>query len=704
LAVEVAELAFQRVATEIGGEELIIESGEVAKQASGSVVVRLGETMVLGTVTMEWQPGRVVDFVPLTVDYREKAYSAGRIPGSFFRREGRPTERETVVTRMTDRPLRPFFPKGFRHETQIICTVLSFDQRNDPDIPAMVAASAALAISEVPVTEIVAAVKVGRVDGQLVINPTHELMENSDLNLVMACTRDALVMVEASAKEVSESTVVDALWFGHEQAQKVVDVIGQLRGLCGKPKMAFEAREVDESLKGQVEAKVAERIRQAITIPEKQKRESRLEELSSEVLAELPEDGEELQADVKSVLEEVERREMRSMILQRGVRSDGRGMEEIRPITSRVGVLPRTHGSALFTRGETQALVVSTLGTSLDEQRLDDIEGRTTKAFMLHYNFPPYSVGEVRRIMGPGRREIGHGALAARALLPVLPSSEEFPYTIRIVSDILESNGSSSMATVCGATMAVMDAGVPISAPVAGIAMGLIKEDEIAILSDILGIEDHLGDMDFKVAGTATGITALQMDIKMAGITREIMERALEQARQGRLFILDKMLETIDKPREDLSDYAPRIFTMKVKSEKVRDVIGPGGRVIRGITEKTGCTIDIEDDGTIKIVGVDQAALRQAADIISEITREAEIGKYYMGVVKRIMDFGAFVEIFPGTEGLVHISQMAPHRVRRVSDEVKEGDRILVKVTDIDANGKVRLSRKDAMKRKPESE
>lgn len=688
----------------LGGRRLVLETGRMARQADGAVLAQCGETMVLAAAVASKVQREGVDFLPLTVDYQEKAFAAGKIPGGFFKREGRPLEWEILASRLIDRPLRPLFPKGYTFETQVIASVLSADQNNASDFLAIIASSAALAISDIPLKEPIGAVRVGRINNQFVINPTFSELEGSDLNMVVAGTREAVMMVEGETREVSEEVMLDAIDLAHGEIKRIIDCIDQLRVLAGKEKRAVIQEERDPVLVEAVKKKALELIREAILIPNKTARQERLEAILDETLLEVggAEDNPSV-ADrarpIKEIFHELERQAVRQMILEKGIRADGRGPSDIRPISCEVGILPRTHGSALFTRGETQSLVVATLGTAEDEQRINALEGESTKTFMLHYNFPPFSVGEVRPLRGPGRREIGHGALAERALKPVIPSWEVFPYTLRIVSDILESNGSSSMATVCGGTLALMDAGVQISAPVAGIAMGLIKEESrTVILSDILGLEDHLGDMDFKVTGTRKGITAIQMDIKIAGITQEIFRQALEQARAGRLYILDKMLSALSTPRPELSSLAPRIFTMKVRPDKLGQVIGPGGKVVRGIIEKTGVKIDIENDGTVLIASTDAEAARMAMEMIGQIVQEAEVGKIYRGKVVKIMEFGAFVEILPNIDGLVHISQLAPHHVKRVEDEVREGEEILVKVLEIDKQGKIRLSRKEAMK------
>ncbi len=692
-----------RVETEIGGKKLYLETGWMAKQADGAVVARYGETVVLSTAVGCKELREGIDFLPLTVDYQEKAYAVGRIPGSFFRREGRPTERETLTSRLIDRPLRPLFPKGYYNDTQIISSVLSADFGYSTDLLGIISSSAALYISQIPFENPVGAVRVGYIDGQFVINPGFLELENSALNLVVAGTRDAVMMVEGGAKMVPEDIVLEGIGIAHREIQKLIDIQIELRGLAGQEKVAVAAPAVAQDLLADVEKLCLDKVLDALVISNKTERQVTMDMILDEVLGQLNPGGEEGEKsrDIRSCFHAIEKREMRRMILTSGKRADGRGPSDIRAITCEVGILPRTHGSALFTRGETQSLAVVTLGTAEDEQFVEALEGESTKAFMLHYNFPPFSVGEARPLRGPGRREIGHGALAERAIKPIIPSKEEFPYTLRIVSDILESNGSSSMATVCGATLALMDAGVPIKAPVAGIAMGLIKEGEnIVILSDILGLEDHLGDMDFKVTGSTDGITAIQMDIKIAGITTEVMRTALEQARAGRLYILDKMLEAISVPRATLSAHAPRIFTMSIKPTRVGEVIGPGGKVIKGIIEKTGVKIDIDDSGLISIASQDEESANKAMEMINRILEEVELGKIYLGKVKKVVEFGAFVEILPNTDGLVHISQLADYRVKEVSDILKEGDEVLVKVIEIDKQGKIRLSRKDALREK----
>ncbi|MCH7923774.1 MAG: polyribonucleotide nucleotidyltransferase, partial [Nitrospinae bacterium] len=643
---------------------------------------------------------RDVPFVPLTVDYREKMYAGGRIPGGFFKREGRPTEKETVTCRLIDRPVRPLFPDGYRHETQIISFVLSVDQENEPDILSIIGGSAALTISDIPFQGPLGAVRIGRINGNLLVNPTHEEQALSDFNLIVAGTEDSIVMVEGGGKEVSEEAIIDGLDLAHSIIREIVAMQLELQELAGLPKRDHVVVSSEPDGLEDVEAFLKGRMAEALLHPGKQERSAALQGLLEETINHfVGEEAEENRGrEIVSAFKDIEKREARRLIIEEGRRVDGRSLDTIRPISVKVGWLPRTHGSSLFSRGETQALVVSTLGTSIDEQRIDDLDGKSTKSFMLHYNFPPFCVGEASFLRGPGRREIGHGVLAERAILPLLPSGDEFPYTIRVVSDILESNGSSSMATVCGASLSLMDSGVPLKSPCAGIAMGLIKDnDRFFILSDITGLEDQLGDMDFKVAGTERGITAIQMDIKCEGVDRNILGQALEQARKGRLHVLEKMNEVLPASRPELSPYAPRIITIKIRPERIRDVIGPGGKVIRSIVERTGASIDVEDDGTINIASADEEAAKQALEIIRELTQEAEIGKTYVGTVKKIMDFGAFVEILPGRDGLVHISHIADQHIKSVSDVLKEGDEVVVKVLDIDPQGKIRLSRKEAL-------
>ena len=687
----------QRVELPVGRHVLSIETGLMAKQADGAAVVRLGDTVVLATACAQKEPRPGMDFLPLTVDYRENTYAAGKIPGGFFKREGRPNEKEILTSRVIDRPLRPLFPDGWACETQVVGLLLSADMENDSDTLAIIGASTALYISDIPFETPIGAVRVGFWDGECVVNPsTADLKAKSRLNLLIAGTEDAIVMVESGAHELPESDMVRALAEGHAAIKQIVKLQQELRTRVGKPKRPVVRKQVDQALREEIESALAQPLLDALHTPGKLAYLAKMKEVKDAYLASISEDQPEKRAAFASVYDGLREKLLRTEILVNGRRLDGRAFDAIRQITCQVGVLPRTHGSALFTRGETQALVTVTLGTSEDSQVIDTVqELEYHKRFMLHYNFPPFSVGEVKFLRGPGRREIGHGALAERALREMLPSEEQFPYTVRVVSDILESNGSSSMASICGGTLALMDAGVPLKQPVAGVAMGLVKEGERwAVLSDIAGEEDHYGDMDFKVAGTRQGITALQMDIKIGGITPEIMAQALEQARQGRLYILDRMAEALAEPRAAISAYAPRILTIKIPVDKIRDVIGPGGKMIRSIVERTGCKIDIEDDGRVAIASIDEAAARKAIAIIEELTATAEMNKTYLGKVVRVVDFGAFVEILPGTDGLLHVSEMAHHRVKEVRDEVKEGDQILVKVVNIDPSGKIRLSRK----------
>jgi len=687
----------QRVEMPLGQHTLSIETGRMAKQADGAVIVRLGDTVVLATACAQREPRAGVDFLPLTVDYRENTYAAGKIPGGFFKREGRPNEKEILTSRVIDRPLRPLFPEGYACETQVVGLLLSADMENDSDTLAITGASAALYISDIPFENPIAAVRVGFWDAQCVVNPsTADVKAKSRLNLLVAGTEDAIVMVESGAQELPEADMVRALVEGHAAIKRIVGLQKELRARVGKPKRAVVRKEVDPALRAEIEGALAGPLLEAMRTPGKLTSYAKMREVRDAYLAQIPEEQADKRAAVAPVYDGLRERLLRTEILGNGRRLDGRRFDEIRAISCEVGVLPRTHGSALFTRGETQALVTVTLGTSEDAQIIDIVqELEYHKRFMLHYNFPPFSVGEVKFLRGPGRREIGHGALAERALREMLPSEDQFPYTVRVVSDILESNGSSSMATICGGTLALLDAGVPLKQAVAGVAMGLVKEaDRWAVLSDIAGEEDHYGDMDFKVAGTRQGISALQMDIKIGGITPEILAQALEQARQGRLHILDRMAEALEAPRASISAYAPRILTIKIPVDKIRDVIGPGGKMIRSIVERTACKIDVEDDGRVSIASVDEAAARKAIAIIEELTATAELNKTYLGKVVRIVDFGAFVEILPGSDGLLHVSEMAHHRVKDVRDEVKEGEQILVKVVSIDPSGKIRLSRK----------
>jgi polyribonucleotide nucleotidyltransferase len=689
---------YKKLETEIAGRVLSIEVGRMAKQADGAALIRYGETCVLATAVASRTAREGVDFFPLTCDYQEKTFAAGKIPGGFFKREGRPAEREILTSRLIDRPIRPLFADGFVCETQIIATVLSADRENDADMLALIGASAALHVSDIPFLGPIAAVRVGRLNGKLVINPFQSQYEETDVSLVVAGTADSIVMVEGGARVVPEDVILEALYFGHEALRPILALQEEIRGAVGKPKRPVTSAAATPHLKERVSALAAPRIRAALKLSAKQERVAAIREAQEQVQGELAAEYPERTKEIGGAFHDAERAIVREVIVRDGLRIDGRGLEDVRSVSCEVDVLPRTHGSALFTRGETQALVVATLGTGSDEQKIDALIGEHFKKFMLHYNFPPFSVGEVRFLRGPGRRDIGHGALAERSVQPILPAEEEFPYTIRVVSEVLESNGSSSMATVCGSSLALMDAGVPTKSPVAGIAMGLIKEGEtVRILSDILGDEDHLGDMDFKVAGTQDGVTGLQMDIKVRGVTREIMREALHQARKGRLHILDVMNRTLPHARTNISEHAPRIVTIKIKPDKIRDVIGPGGKVIRAIVEETGAKIDIEDDGTVFIASSDSSSLQKAIDRIEALTAEAQVGKIYKGKVRKIVDFGAFVEIMPGTDGLIHISQLAPGRVQRVTDVLREGDEVLVKVLEIDKQGKIRLSRKEAM-------
>ena len=688
----------QKVSFEFSGRTMTISTGKMAKQASGSVVVQCGDTIVLVTAVGTKTAKEGQDFFPLTVNYQEKAYAGGKIPGSFFKREGRPTDSETLTCRLIDRPIRPLFPDYFLNDTQVMATVLSADEDNDAGILAMIGASAALEVSDIPFSGPIAGVKVGRVDGIFIANPTVAQQELSDIDIVVAASRDAVIMVEGSAANVSEEVMLEAIFFGKDAIQPILEAQVELKRLAGVPTRELTPPTVDETLRARVKELAYAKTKDAVRIKTKTERHNQMDAVKKETLEALLPEYEGCAKAIKGFLGDFEYELVREHILKDGERIDGRDTRTIRPITTEVGLLPRAHGSALFTRGETQAIVAATLGTSVAEQRIDSLYRESRKKFFLHYNFPPFSVGETSFRLGPGRREIGHGMLAERALERVLPSHDDFPYTIRIVSDILESNGSSSMASVCGGSMAMMDAGIPLTAPVAGIAMGLIKEgDDIAIISDILGDEDHLGDMDFKVAGTATGVTALQMDIKIAGVSKAIMKQALEQACEGRLHILGEMAKTLEANRADLSTFAPRITTIWVKTDKIRDVIGTGGKNIRGITEATGVSIDIEDSGKINIASIDKAACDLAIKMIRDLTSEAEEGKLYMGTVRKIMDFGAFVEIFPGTDGLVHISELDTQRVKNVSDILKEGDQVLVKCIGIDKQGKIKLSRKDAL-------
>jgi len=687
----------QSVDMQLGGRPFSLETGRLAKQANGAVVVRYGETVVLSTVTASSEP-KDLDFFPLTVNYEERLYAVGKIPGGFIKREGRPSEKAILASRLTDRPIRPLFPEGFRNDIQIVNLVLSVDQDCSPEIAAMIGTSAALSISNVPFSGPVGGVIVGRINGEFIVNPTQEQEVISDLYVVVAGTRDAIMMVEAEANEVSEKDMLEAIMFGHDEIKKIVDTIDRLVEVAGQPKMEVKLHSVDADVEAAVKSYAQDRLVEAVRIAEKHARQEAIDAINAEtvehftgVYAEAPEKL----GDVKEVLYDIVKNEVRRLITHDKVRPDGRGLSEIRPISSDTAILPRTHGSGLFTRGQTQALSVCTLGPLGEVQILDGISPQESKRFMHHYNFPPFSVGEARPLRPPGRREIGHGALGERALLKVLPSEVEFPYTIRLVSEVLESNGSTSQASICASTLAMMDAGVPIKAPVAGVAMGLIKDgDHTSILTDIQGMEDHLGDMDFKVAGTSAGITAIQMDIKIDGIDRSILTEALDQAKEGRMFILGKMLETITEPRKELSKYAPKILSLKINPDKIRDVIGSGGKIINKIIEDTGVKIDIEQDGTVYIASTDEAANQRARAIIEGIVREVVVGEVYTGTVKRIEKFGCFVEILPNKDGLIHISQLANERVAKVEDVVNIGDQIEVKVTEIDNMGRINLSRK----------
>jgi polyribonucleotide nucleotidyltransferase len=681
----------------VGQRTITIETGKLAKQADGAVTVRCGDTMVIVTACHAGSARVGIDFLPLTVDYREYTYASGRIPGGFFKREGKPAEKEVLTSRLIDRPIRPLFPGGWFYETQIVALLISADAENDADVLAITGASAALAISSIPFERTIAGVRVGYIDNEYVINPTYPERKRSKIDLVVAGSADAIMMVEAGAKEATEEEMIGALDAAHRAIREIVSAIDDLKRECGRPKQTVTAKSIGHDFYREVEEKAYLPLAEAMRIKDKLENYERVDEVLDELVGSIPEGEVERRADAKHIFKELKERVMRDEILERGQRLDGRRFDEIRPIWIEVGVLPRVHGSVVFTRGETQALVSATLGTDDDSQKIEMVDGEMYKRFMLHYNFPPFSVGEVQFLRGPGRREVGHGALAERSLVPLLPSEEEFPYTVRIVADILESNGSSSMASVCGGSLALMDAGVPIKAPVAGVAMGLVMDEKSgkwAVLSDIAGAEDHYGDMDFKVAGTRQGITALQMDIKVSGITLDIMRKALEQAHQGRLHILDKMAEALPGPRGSISSFAPRIVTIRIPTEKIRDVIGPGGKTIRMIIEKTGVKIDVEDDGRVNVASADEGAAAKAIAMIQELTATPELNKSYMGRVERITDFGAFIEIMPGVDGLLHVSEIANYRVKDVRDELKEGEQVMVKVINVDPSGKVRLSRK----------
>jgi polyribonucleotide nucleotidyltransferase len=690
------------VEVEINGLRMALETGKLAKQADGAVVVRCGGTVVLATCVAAKGAKESQDFFPLTVEYRERAYAGGRIPGGYFKREGAPVKKETLTSRLIDRPIRPLFPDGFRNEVQVICLALSGDQENDPDILAVNGASAALCLSGIPFDGPIGAVRVGLVDGKLVANPTTTQEKASTLELVIAATEEAVLMVESGASEISEEMVLEAIAFGHAECKRLARAQRDLVQRAGKPRWVFDASAGrDLELEARVKSLAGPKLAAALATQEKQGRAEAVRRVFDDVLQAIGGD-ETKKGAIRAAFEVVEKAEVRRLIVERGLRVDGRGVTDIRPISIDIAYLPRAHGSSVFTRGETQALVSATLGTKSDEQKIEALEGEYYRHFMLHYNFPSFSVGEVRRFGSPSRRDIGHGALAERAVEAVLPSKEEFPYTIRVVSDILESNGSSSMASVCGASLALMDAGVPLRAHVAGVAMGLVKEgDRVGILTDINGAEDHYGDMDFKVAGTEKGVTALQMDIKIAGVSIDIMRAALKQARDARMIVLGKMREAIEKPKPELSPYAPRFVTIKIRPEKIREIIGPGGKVIRGIQEQTGTKIDVEDDGRVTVFSPDNASVQKALGIIQDICREVELDRIYLGKVKKIVEFGAFVEVIPNTEGLLHISQIAESRIRTVQDVLTEGDEVLVKVIEIDGNGKMRLSRKMALRDQP---
>ncbi len=686
---------------EIGGRILSIETGRVAKQANGAVLVRYADTMVLATATCSKEPREDIDFFPLTVEYQERAYAAGRIPGGFFKREGRPSEKEILSARLIDRPIRPLFPKNFKNDTQVVVFVLSSDQENDADVLGGIGASAALCISDIPFEKPIASVRVGKVGGEFVINPTFSQLEESPLELVIAGSYDSITMVEGESQEISEAEMLEAIKFGHRYIREIIELQQELIAEVGRPKMEIPEPEIPEELPARVEELALEKIREAIWITEKQARRDRLSAIRDEVLETLGEAYEDHHGFIKELLEEIEKREVRGMVIQKNRRLDGRGPDDIRPVNCEVGILPRAHGSALFTRGQTQSLATTTLGTKIDEQIIESLEGESSKSYMLHYNFPGFSVGEVKPFRGPSRREIGHGNLAERALKNVLPDEDSFPYTIRIVSDILESNGSSSMATVCAGSLSLMDAGVPVKCHVAGIAMGLIKEeDQVRILTDILGDEDHLGDMDFKVAGTRDGITAFQMDIKISGLSYEILQEALEKARVARLKILDIMEQTIERPRAEISPYAPRILSLVIPAEKIGLVIGPGGRTIRQIIEETGVKIDIEDGTGFTIISSQDVTMAEKAKkMIEAIIEEPEVGKEYEAIIKRVTNFGAFAEFLPGKEGLIHISELDTRRIGTVTDIVKVGDKVHVILKNIDREGRFNLSRKEYLRR-----
>ncbi len=680
---------------QLGGRTLTIENGKMAKQANGAVLVRYGDTVVLVAATASAEPREGVDFFPLTVDYEEKMYAAGKIPGGFIKREGRPAESAILCSRLIDRPIRPLFPEGFRNDVQIIATVLSVDQDNPPEIAAMIGASCALCVSDIPFMGPIAGVRVGRVDGEFVINPTEEQRAKSDLNLTVAGSHDAVMMVEAGANELPEEVILESILFGHQEIRRIVEFQNEIAKACGKEKREVKLFQVPEDLDRAIRSYAAEKLDAAVRNPDKLKRDEDIAAVKAEVVEHFIEEYPEATKEIAYVLHKMTKEIVRRMITHEKIRPDGRGLEEVRPVSCEVGILPRTHGSGLFTRGQTQILTITTLGSLGDEQIIDGLGPEMAKHYIHQYNFPGYSVGEARPARGPGRREIGHGALAERALVPVIPPVEEFPYTIRLVSEVLESNGSSSMGSVCGSTLSLMQAGVPIKRPVSGVAMGLVKDgDHYTILTDIQGMEDALGDMDFKVAGTTEGVTAIQMDIKIAGITREILSSALAQAKRGRSFILGKMLEVIDKPAAELSPYAPRVTTLKIDVDKIRDVIGTGGKVVKKIIDETGVAVDIHEDGNIFITSTDAEGMARAVQMIEDIVREVEVGEIYTGKVTRIMKFGAFVEVLPGKEGLCHISQLANRRVEKVEDVVQIGDQLTVKVVEIDDKGRINVSHK----------
>jgi polyribonucleotide nucleotidyltransferase len=690
--------------TEIGGRTLSIETGRVARQAGGAVWVRYGDTVVLVTSVISKEPKDDFNFLPLLVEYREKSYAAGRIPGGFFKREGRPTEKEILSARLIDRPVRSLFPKGFRHDVQIVATVLSSDQQNDSDLLAMIGASASLGLAGAPLGGPLGVVRIGRRNGELLINPTFGERDEGDIDLVVVGHGEDIVMIEGGMKEISEQDLMKSIELASEIIPKVIEVQKRMMERCGAQEMAFTPRLPSPEIVSEVKGMFESRIVEAIRIPDKERRQDELALIKKEALESLAERFPESEIGIGDALTDIEKDEVRRMISDGGKRVDGRGIREVREITCEVGVLPRTHGSALFTRGQTQSLAVTTLGTSIDEQRVEDLEGESSKSYMLHYNFPPFSVGEIKPLRGPARREIGHGALAERAIQPVIPDGETFPYTIRVVSDILESNGSSSMATVCSGTLALMDAGVPIKAPVAGVALGLVKDgDRYNVLTDILGVEDHHGDMDFKVAGTRNGLTAIQMDLKIPGLPISVIRDIISQSTEAREKIHDIMDGTLRSPREEISSYAPRIVAIRIDRDKIREVIGPGGKIIRKIIDETGAVIDINDDGEVKIASPDRSALDKALEMINAIVEEPEVGRTYNGVVKKIVDFGAFVEILPGKDGLLHISEIEHRRIHSVRDVLKEGDEVVVKVIGAERDGKIRLSRKALLKAKERS-